>query len=345
MYSGVAGLKGHQLKMDVIGNNIANVNTYGFKAGRATFSDMFSQTLSDATQANGAGTLGGIDPRQVGLGTVNSTIDNIHTAGAFQSTDRTLDTMIVDEGFYTVTNGDDVFYTRAGNLYLDSYGYLITASGEYVMGKMFLSTDDFDDEGPQMGRITLDDDQTRIAWGEGAEAQLSAEPGDPTAFQNYLDDMGIREEGDNGYIYNPFAPTDEEGVSVFTQGEMAGRMLVPSSYRQISIDESGILKGLDENGLAVDIGVLVTATFMNPGGLTKVGENMYQQSSNSGGADLLFPGVGPNGSLKIGGLEMSNVDLANEFTSMIVTQRGYQSNSRVITVSDTLLEELINLKR
>jgi flagellar hook protein FlgE len=349
MYSGVAGLKGHQLKMDVIGNNIANVNTYGFKAGRATFADMFSQTLTYATGPNNAGTLGGMNARQIGLGTLSSTIDNIHSPGAFQTTDRALDTMIIDEGFYTVTDGTNVYYTRAGNLYLDSFGYLIDASGHYVMGKMFLNVEDFPEEGAQAGRLALDDEESRIAWGEGAEAQLSAEPGDPTAFINYLDEQGMREEGEieGQYIYYPGSPTDEEGNSNFNQGDggFAGRIVVPTNYRQISIDEAGIIKGLNEDNMAVDIGVVITATFMNPGGLDKVGDNLYQQSLNSGEADLLFPGIGPNGALKVGGLEMSNVDLANEFTSMITTQRGYQSNSRVITVSDTLLEELVNLKR
>ncbi len=329
MYSGVAGLKSHQLKMDVIGNNIANVNTYGFKAGRATFSDMFSQTLSGATQANAAGTLGGVDPRQVGLGTMNSTIDNIHTAGAFQSTDRTLDVTIIDEGFFPVTDGADVYYTRAGNLYIDSFGYLITAGGQYLMGMMLLDSVEPTDDTTVVEQSVLDKldaDSANVIWGSGKEdnTQIAdlVEGGLPI-YKQEADEIMFGEESQYGF----------------------GRIVVPTYYREISVDEAGVVKGTDEFGNAVEIAVLVTATFMNPGGLTKVGENLYQESSNSGLAAYGLPGVGPNGSLKVGGLEMSNVDLANEFTSMIVTQRGYQSNSRVITVSDTLLEELINLKR
>jgi flagellar hook protein FlgE len=331
MYAGVSGLRNHQLRMDVIGNNISNVNTYGYKAARASFADMFSQRLTDATAANAAGTLGGINPNQVGLGSVYSAIDVVHTVGAFQSTDRALDLTIIDEGFFTVSDGVDKFYTRAGNLYIDSFGFLVTSGGQYLLGMMLIDSEAFENEdlmeSAVMERISEDEmikfdqrDTFDEIVGEFKESQTG------------LPIYGSKDPETGEY--------EDDRIS-----ENFGRIVIPTYFRQISIDESGILKGIDEQGNAVEIAVLVTATFMNTGGLIKMGDNLYRESANSGTPGYSFPGLGPNGALKAGGLEMSNVDLANEFTSMIVTQRGYQANSRVITVSDTLLEELINLKR
>jgi flagellar hook protein FlgE len=315
--------------MDVVSNNISNVNTYGYKAARASFADMFSQTLSGATGANVAGTIGGINPRQVGLGSLAGSIDVVHTVGAFQSTDRTLDLTIIDEGFFTVSDGTDLWYTRAGNLYIDSFGYLVTAGGLYLQGMMLIGADDFTEglmEGAVHERVTND---ALIRFGEGKEdnTQMAELIGD-------ADDPGL-----------PLYYSGEERENIIGEEGVFGRIVIPTFYRQIAIDESGVVKGIDEDGNAVNIAVIMTATFMNTGGLTKVGDNLYRESDNSGTPAFSLPGIGPSGTLKAGGLEMSNVDLANEFTSMIVTQRGYQANSRVITVSDTMLEELINLKR
>ncbi|MDR0324719.1 MAG: flagellar hook-basal body complex protein [Oscillospiraceae bacterium] len=331
MYAGVTGLRNHQLKMDVLSNNISNVNTYGYKTARATFSDMFSQNLSSATAANAAGTLGGINARQVGLGSMSSTIDVVHSVGAFQGTDRTLDLMIMDEGFFTVSDGADLYYTRAGNLYLDSFGYLVVAGGQYIQGIMLIDAEPFANEdlmeASVIERIGGDED---IKWEQ----------------MDTYDEMmeTYRTESTGLPIYGARDPESGEYLDSFIP-DSVGRIVIPTYYRQISIDESGVVKGLNEQGEAVEIAVLMTATFMNTGGLEKLGDNLYRESSNSGTPGYSFPGVGPSGSLKAGGLEMSNVDLAAEFTTMIVTQRGYQANSRIITVSDTLLEELINLKR
>ncbi|MCL2002686.1 MAG: flagellar hook-basal body complex protein [Oscillospiraceae bacterium] len=330
MYAGVSGLRNHQLRMDVIGNNISNVNTYGYKAARASFADMFSQRLTDATAANTAGTLGGINPRQVGLGSLAGSIDVVHTVGSFQTTDRTLDLTIIDEGFFTVKDGNDLFYTRAGNLYIDSFGYLVTSGGLYLQGVMLIDNEAYSNEdlmeGSVIERIT-GDEEIKFDQKDGYDEKIDGYRDDQTGLPIY----GSRDD-------------DGEYLDTFIDASI-GRIVIPTYFRQISIDESGIVKGIDETGNAVEIAVLVTATFMNTGGLIKMGDNLYRESSNSGTPGYSFPGLGPSGALKAGGLEMSNVDLANEFTSMIVTQRGYQANSRVITVSDTLLEELINLKR
>ncbi|KRG09750.1 hypothetical protein ACA29_21495 [Lederbergia galactosidilytica] len=140
MYSGISGMKNFQTKLDVIGNNIANVNTYGFKKGRVTFKDMVSQTVSGASGP--AQDKGGINPVQVGLGSQLAAIDTIDTQGSMQSTGRVLDLGIQGDGYFVVAEGTpagdtffptSTYYTRAGNLYLNTDGYLVTGAGHYVM--------------------------------------------------------------------------------------------------------------------------------------------------------------------------------------------------------------------
>lgn len=263
MYSGINGMKNFQTKLDVIGNNIANVNTYGFKKGRVIFKDMISQTISGAS-AGTANTSGGINPKQVGLGSQLAAIDTIDTEGSTQTTGRVLDLAIQGDGYLAVKRGANTLYTRAGNLYLDKDGYLVTSSGDFVLN----------------------------ARGSGSPIQLP----NPNTIQN----LSIAQNGQISYIIN----------------------------------------GNLTNGATIGV-----ARFNNNAGLEKVGENLYRQTDNSGAADIKTPGAGGAGKLVSGALEMSNVDLSEEFTEMIVAQRGFQANSRIITTSDEILQELVNLKR
>lgn len=139
LYSGVSGLSNHQKVIDVLGNNIANVNTVGFKGGRATFADIFNQTLSGATASNGA--RGGTNPLQIGLGTSVNAVDTIFTQGSFQQSGRLLDLAIQGSGFFMLTDNiggqGRTYYTRAGNFGLDSNGNMINPSnGLAVVGRM-----------------------------------------------------------------------------------------------------------------------------------------------------------------------------------------------------------------
>src|SRR5699024_6342720 len=268
MYAGITGLRGFQTKLDVIGNNIANVNTFGFKKGRVTFKDMISQQVQGASspQAN----RGGTNPRQVGLGSQLGSIDTIHTQGSAQTTSRPLDLSISGEGFFIVADGPTSYYTRAGNLYLDHEGNLVNADGLYVQG------------------YSTGNDTTL------SNLQISA--------------------------------TDDSRIESF------------------DISPSGEITAIFTNGDVEPIGNIAIAVFNNPEGLTKAGNNLYQVSNNSGEPDVGIPGeVG--GAIVGGTLEMSNVDLAEEFTEMIVAQRGFQANTRIITTSDEILQELVNLKR
>ncbi|MDV2885268.1 flagellar basal body rod protein FlgG [Alkalihalophilus pseudofirmus] len=257
MYSGISGMRNFQTKLDVIGNNISNVNTFGFKKGRATFKDMVSQQIAGAT---GPGdNRGGVNARQVGLGSQLASIDTIHTQGSLQNTNRALDLGISGDGFFQVTDGDITFFTRAGNFYLDSEGDIVNSDGLRLVG--------------------------------------------------------------------------------------TGGMNIPTTAQSFSIGADGTISYIDQDGDLETAGVIQLANFANPEGLTKAGENLYLQSTNSGVPDQQTPGNGGTGTLVAGTLEMSNVDLSEEFTEMIVAQRGFQANTRIITTSDEILQELVNLKR
>lgn len=268
MYSGISGMKNFQTKLDVIGNNIANVNTFGFKKGRATFKDMISQTVVGASEPGG--NRGGVNPKQVGLGAQIAAIDTIQTQGNLQTTGRILDLSISGEGYFVVgesSNGRDITnlsYTRAGNFYLDSNGDLVTGDGLYVVG------------------------------------------------------------GTNS--------NDRDVINI------------PEDAKDISIGSDGTVTYLDGSNLE-EAGQIILAKFPNSSGLQKSGANLFQATTNSGNADYDFANVDGRGLIESGMLEMSNVDLSEEFTEMIVAQRGFQANTRIITTSDEILQELVNLKR
>lgn len=255
MYSGISGMKNFQTKLDVIGNNIANVNTYGFKKGRTTFTDMMSQTIQGAKGNDNL--RGGVNPKQVGLGSTLSTIDTISTQGSIQSTNRPLDLAISGDGYFTLTEGTNTYYTRAGNFYLDESGKLVNSSG------------------------------------------LNVKP----------------------------------------------NISIPANAQSFSIDSAGVVSYVDNTGNLQTAGTLEITIFANPDGLEKFGDNLFIETQNSGAPQATSAGNGGSGKLMAGALEMSNVDLSEEFTEMIVAQRGFQANTRIITTSDEILQELVNLKR
>lgn len=261
LYSGVSGLKNFQTKLDVIGNNIANVNTFGFKKGRVTFKDLISQTTQGPTAP---GATGGINPKQVGLGSQIGTIDTIDTQGSLQNTGRVLDLAIEGDGYFRVTDGANTYYTRAGNFYLDANGTLVTGSGQKVL------------------------DNTVPG------AVITIPPAD-----------------------------NAQNISIGADGT-------------VSYLSGGVTKTLGPIGLA---------RFANTGGLEKAGDNLYLATTNSGAAQVGKPQAAGYGTLQSGELEMSNVDLADEFTEMIVAQRAFQANTKIITTSDQILQELVNLKQ
>ena len=287
LYSGVTGLKNHQTKMDVIGNNIANVNTVGFKASRVIFQDIYSQTVAPASAGNA--TTGGTNPQQVGLGVQLATIDVLNTESSSQYTGSPLDLAIDGDGYFVIQDGASYTYTRAGNFYTDKADYLVDSNGNYV--------------------------------------------------------MGYEVDGDGALVYrdasNAVCDPGDAGAHLTMQ-----RIYVDPDYYDVSISANGQVVALDETTKeSTVLGQIVLAQFANPSGLEKMGGNAYRTTVNSGDPAYSTPGEGGSGDLSPGSLEMSNVDLTAQFADMITTQRGFQANSRIITTTDEMLEELVNMVR
>jgi flagellar hook protein FlgE len=273
LFSAVSGLKGHQTMLDVIGNNIANVNTASFKSSRVIFSDLYYQTLDGASAPTA--TTGGSNPTQIGYGSLVSSIDVVNSRSSFQQTSRSLDMYIAGEGYFTVKNSTGTLnYTRLGAFSFDPNGNLLDSDGNMLMGMM------------------------------------------PT-------------------LNNPTAAT----LTPITIANFA-------NYTSITIQNDGTISGTNTTTGAIDtLGQLALAVFQNPNGLLEAGTSYYSETVNSGVPAFAAAGSASAGYLVSGGLEMSNVDLSKEFTDMIIAQRGFQANARVITTSDQVLEELVNLKR
>ena len=275
MYSAISGLKNHQIALDVTANDLANVNTVGYKGASATFQDSLSQMQKAGSSFNQG--FGGANPAQVGLGASLGAITNSMSGGTFQATGRPLDVGIQGDGWFRVASGDpsagpgsitDMQYTRAGNFTTNNAGFLITQDGRYVVG--------------------------RNAASGGTDTFLQVTPGG----------------------------TD---VAVGTDGAVT---FIPPG-----------------GGARATAGYLQLAKFANESGLQRVNANRWGATGASGNEAVGGAGQGGYGSTNGGVLEMSNVDLASEFTEMITAQRGFQANSRVISTTDEMLSELVNLKR
>ncbi|SIQ73413.1 flagellar hook protein FlgE [Peribacillus simplex] len=417
MYSGISGLKNLQTKLDVIGNNVANVNTYGFKKSRVTFSDAMNQTVSGASAATA--NKGGTNSKQIGLGSTIATIDTIHTQSSLQTTGRDLDLGISGDGYFVVKQGDSLSYTRAGNFYLDDNGTLVNANGLKVQA---YKVDENGKRSKTIGDVAVNVNAILPAIATtkiSVSGNLAADAIDGTVFSQQMkvvDENGkeqtatinFQKNGDDKWELfdeepaalgdtsttkpKPFTSVnfDANGQIVAADKTQAGQTInissgkeddsdtaVDESVQKVNLDldfsnltqvkgsttalvnpdgnkegklesfnigASGEINGVYSNGLITTLGQLAVAKFSNASGLTKTGGNTFQESINSGTANINIAGEG-RGVIASGSLEMSNVDLSEEFTEMIVAQRGFQSNSRIITTSDEILQELVNLKR
>ncbi len=294
LYSAITGLKNHQISMDVIGNNIANVNTSGYKKARTTFASMLGQAIrgASAPDTNATPAYGGTNGIMVGLGSTLGSVDKVMGQGSSQYTGKDTDMMIQGPGMFVLKLAGNNFYTRTGNFGFDKSGNLIDPStGALVQG--------YNNTAPTAATPT---------W-SAATNKITFKLGD--------------------------AHPDTVGKAGYTL----------TSY---SIDQSGVITGVYSDGTAsatLPIYKIAIAKFANDAGLSPQGNNYFTQSNNSGDASIGYAGEEGRGNIVPNTLEMSNVDLSQEFTDMIVTQRGFQANSRVITVSDTILQELIDLKR
>ncbi|WP_028392846.1 flagellar hook protein FlgE [Bacillus cihuensis] len=402
MYSGISGLKNFQTKLDVIGNNIANVNTYGFKKSRVTFADTMNQTISGASASTA--NRGGKNSMQVGLGSAVSTIDTIHTQSSLQNTGRSLDLGISGDGYFVVANGNALSYTRAGNFYLDNNGTLVNGDGykvqafdnNGVLGDVTVNVNAVmpatkTDKVEFLGNLSSDtinnksfSQQMKVidAFGEshtidvhyiktaanswnvyiGGQSPFNPDGSTITPLPSPVSSITFNSDGT---INNP--PTgaitikDKDGTTNIVTGisldftkltqttEANSAQGIPNgstegSLESFTIGQTGEISGVYSNGQVTTLGTVAIAKFSNTSGLTKTGGNLFQESISSGTANIGVAGDG-RGTLAAGSLEMSNVDLSEEFTDMIVAQRGLQANTRIITTSDEILQELVNLKR
>jgi len=403
MFSAVSGLRNHQVKMDVIGNNIANVNTVGYKTSRVTFQDMLCQTIRGATAPQGG--LGGSNPQQVGLGMLVRTIDTIHTQGSLESTGKLTDLAIQGDGFFVLNDGTANRYTRAGIFDINLQKNLVDPStGLKVMGWQADDAGAIDTTLPP-SEIFIPIGELMVAKESGnvvLAGNLDADPTGPaTVSVQVYDSLGVAHtlvleftesaventwdwqwqadggawSGNVGTItFNADGTYNtESGASIsipLANGASTPLVIDPdfSNLTQFdaldsnviirnqdgfcmgvletfTIGSDGIITGVFSNGMNETLARIALAVFGNSGGLMRAGGTMFQQSTNSGEVRLVAPGESGVGSIIPGSLEMSNVDLAQEFTNMITTQRGFQANSRIITTSDEMLMELVNLKR
>ena len=459
LYSGVSGLQNHQTRMDVIGNNISNVNTTGFKRGRVNFQDMISQQLSGAAKPTDE--IGGVNAKEVGLGMTVASIDNIFNQGNLQSTGVSTDIAIQGNGFFVLKSGEESFYTRNGAFGLDMNGTLVNpATGmrvqgwmaEDVNGQMMVSTaatptdlvipvgskdpakettnvnfacnlnkntpeilegaspedivkgtwgteqkiyDSFGNEhmlsvsfrrvvgtpNQWEATVNIDEDnadftQTRVGLGstDGMGNTFIVSFDNYGALQSVTDSAGNVTNPEGQVVIQtsfavPDSNVDEEGnpyrqtlnINLGTIGSFKDTITQSSSksttkafYQDgytmgyldnFEIDSSGVITGVYSNGTNRTIGQIAMASFTNQQGLEKAGDNTYVESNNSGMARIGESGVAGKGTLMAGALEMSNVDLSEQMTDMIVTQRGFQSNAKTIQTADTLLETVLSLKR
>jgi flagellar hook protein FlgE len=406
MYSGISGMKNFQTKLDVIGNNIANVNTYGYKKGRVTFQDLMNQTVSGASRATE--NRGGQNAMQIGLGSTLSSIDSIQTQGSLQTTGRTLDVAVSGDGFFTVRQGNNELYTRAGNFYLDSNGSLVTGGGALIQGYPVVNgvvnrsgvsdiTIDTDTTmAPQATTLATYNGNLKSSAPNGTtvevETKIKDSLGQDVSLKVIMNKTGLNtwdatiSSLTGGVTVNTAATNS---VSTSLTFDSKGNLTSPAPFQitlnnttgadpaqnidldfskitqfdstssanvdtvngnsegyleSFNIGSSGEVNGVFSNGEVRVLSQLALATFSNPGGLTKAGSNLFQASNNSGLPNMGLAGEG-RGTLQSGSLEMSNVDLSEEFTEMITAQRGFQANTRIITTSDEILQELVNLKR
>ena len=254
LYTAISGLNAHQQMLDVVANNIANVNTNGYKTSSAVFEDALSQTMSAS----------GPNSDQIGLGVRVAGTDTNFVQGSPKATGVPSNLMIGGNGFFMTSKNGVQTFTRDGTFTLDQSGHMVTPDGAQVMDA-------------------------------------------------------------SGNVLN-LTP------------------LVDGTYVSYSIGGDGTITGVKQDGTLTSVGQVGLATFSNPNGLMKIGDNQYRQSPTSGAPQAGAPNTGARGSVTSGYVEMSNVDLSQELTNLIVAERGFQANSKVISTSDEILQTLVNLK-
>ncbi len=416
MLSGASSIRAHQQRLSVVGNNLANLNTTGFRASRMSFMDLMSQTLRGA---NGPSTgRGGLNPVQIGTGVQIGSIGLDMSSGSMTATNRPTDLAIQGNGFFVVSDGSNQYYTRDGGFDLDASGSLVhRGTGLRVQGWM-ASADGTVASSGATTNVTVPTGATSSARGtttvsvNGNLDAAAGATGEATTTITVYDSLGNKRElnvrffnhqtppaagspdgaaaswdfevteggtviggtasgagpmffdgtgkaiGGDAFSFSlpasGGAPAQSVGLNLSSITQLAQASQVrlasqdgygPGTLTSFSIVPDGTIVGIFSNGQTQPLGRVATAVFANPGGMNQVGGNMFTSSGNSGDALVGAPGSAGQPAVYSGYLETSNVDLGSEFTDMIVTQRGYQANTRVITTADEMLQEVLSIKR
>ncbi|MBI1755699.1 MAG: flagellar hook protein FlgE [Fimbriimonas ginsengisoli] len=426
LLASVASIKAQQTRMNVIGSDLANVNTTAYKGSRVTFQDMIAQTLQGATRPSA--TLGGRNPIQFGLGVLVAGTDVNNEQGSLNATNRPTDLAIQGSGFFVVSNGDNLAYSRDGAFALDANGDLVqSATGERLVGWTADSFGNIDTSVPvsaasslnvPVGRLNAVQQTTQVdmagnlnagavatdVWttqvrvydalggphdltvqftnhtappAAGAPAGAASSwdwsafegsvatgtpIGDSTSAGNapvYFDSGGlIVNPAQLGAITVPAGATGSAAFDVNLDFTRIGQLNAPTqvaaadqngfppgSLQGFSVGTDGVITGIFTNGLTRSLGQIALAIFPNPNGLERLGSNLWRNTDNSGISVVGAPRSGGRGSINSGFLEQSNIDMGSEFTDLIVTQRGFQANTKIVTTVDEMLQDLINMKR
>lgn len=436
MIAGVAGLRAHQSKMDVIGNNIANVNTWGFKGYSYNFKDsMYTNSINSSGGSVLAGASGGRNASQVGYGSQLSSISNVFETGAPSPSSRPMDCMIDGTGFFLVgpmvngsftdIAGSGLYLSRVGIFSVDENGYLVDDQRSYVYGYALVEGTGIPDSPATASSQSIG--QIEVQFTKGTNGALSTISIGGVSAETTVTDIWDLENAVNDWISNApkgadattyeqkfgnvkieldaiqreLTPTPDgsgiTGHAKFTitanqtgtastqtvttaigqlgttteQPEVlvAGSDFIPGiqaeyatqlstlripinpdtnqryKLENYSIREDGTVIGVDEQKRVIPIGQVALISVENPNGLEKTDGYYYTIGDNTGDVYDVKPSTGPTGKILGSYLEMANVDLANEFSNLITTQRGFQANSKIITVTDEMLQELVNMKR
>jgi flagellar hook protein FlgE len=397
-FSGISGLMANSYSISVVGNNIANVNTIGYKGARATFEDALYESIFGT-----AGT------SQIGRGTALSSVDTLFAQGSFESTSVPTDLAIGGKGFFIVRPPEEGnqqhFYTRAGQFRFDKDGYMVNPAGYRLQGREINSA------GVAIGvsgstdirvRQQLNDAAPTTEIGMALNLQSDAEiltwdAANPSTTSNFsssipvYDLQGVRSvitiyfnrTGDDAWDWHAFEGTTDLGTGGNLTFDAAGQLasggtsilsvngqsialdfngtkqnasdsgiinqsqngFPPGTLMNVTVSPEGIVEGRYSNGQIRALFQIDLANFNNPWGLSREGGNLFAETLDSGDELINLPGTSGLGKISPNSLEQSNVDLAGEFVKMIIAQRGFQANAKVITTTDEMLSDLMMIKR
>ncbi len=413
-YAALSGLNANALYLSIIGNNLANINTIGFKANLTTFGDLLSQTLTGGAVVNGAG-----NPMQIGLGTQLLSTTSLFTQGSLMFTGEATNMALLGGGFFISKNANGTTsYTRAGNFTLDKSGNLVAPDGSFIQGwetkdltgKIIANTalsniviNQGDINPPKatttLAHVTNLDASAAIgaqystsivvydtlgashtvtftfaktaanAWTctvgvPAADGSVTAPPGGTInfTFDNTGQLIGPADQALTFTWLNGTAPFTQTMNWDIASGTPATGNITqygsPSStssttqdgygagnISSIVVRTDGVIEAVYSNGQTAELAQVALASFNDPQGLIKLGANRYAETVTSGAPSVGEAQTGGRAAIAGGALELSNVDIAQEFTNIITAQRGYQANSRVITTSDELMQEALSIKR